>query len=162
MDNTKFTFFWRTESPFSQWHPTNFVVEGINFNCAEQFMMYKKAKLFCDDETAEAILSTSKPSVQKQLGRTVKNFDAAEWLQNRERIVYEGNFHKFTQNKSLQKQLMDTGDSLLVEASPVDDIWGIGLSADNPDAAFPERWKGLNLLGKILTELREDLKKQAS
>lgn len=159
MENT-FTFFWRTESPFSQWHPSPFVVEGISFNCAEQFMMYKKAKLFCDDETADEILKASKPSVQKELGRAVRDYHEAEWLQNRERIVYEGNFHKFTQNENLRKALLDTGETTLVEASPVDSVWGIGLSVDNPDAAFPEKWKGLNLLGKILTELREDLKKK--
>ena len=159
--NQTFTFFWRTESPFSQWHPSPFVVDGISFNCAEQFMMYKKAKLFCDDETAEMILTATKPSIQKELGRAIKGYEDAEWLQNRERIVYEGNFHKFTQNENLRKALMNTGETTLVEASPVDTIWGIGLAADNPDASFPEKWKGLNLLGKILTELREDLKKNS-
>ena len=154
-----FTFFWRTESPFSQWHSSHFVVEGISFNCAEQYMMYRKATLFCDDEIAAQILRSTKPSVQKELGRAVSGYNEAEWLQNREKIVYEGNFHKFTQNENLRKALLGTGETTLVEASPVDKIWGIGLSADNPYAAFPEKWKGLNLLGKILTELREELRR---
>lgn len=158
MENT-FTFFWQRESPFSQWHPSPFVVDGITYNCAEQYMMYQKAKLFCDEEIATEILNAEKPSIQKQLGRAIQGFDTNEWHQHRERIVYEGNFHKFSQNENLRHALLETGESTIVEASPIDDIWGIGLSADNPDAAFPEKWKGLNLLGKILTNLREDLKK---
>jgi ribA/ribD-fused uncharacterized protein len=155
----EFEFFWGTAHPFSQWHPASFVVDGIEFNCAEQFMMYKKAKLFCDDETATEILQAHKPSVQKQLGRLVQNFDEAEWNQNRERIVYEGNFHKFTQNEHLRTYLMGTSDKMIVEASPLDPIWGIGMAADNPDARNPEKWKGENLLGKALMELRKDLQK---
>lgn len=155
----EFEFFWGTEHPFSQWHPSTFTVDGIEFNCAEQFMMYKKAKLFCDDDIATEILDAHKPSVQKQLGRLVKDFDAAEWNQNRERIVYQGNFHKFTQNEELRKFLLETNDKIIVEASPLDPIWGIGMGADNPDARHPEKWKGENLLGKVLMELRANLQK---
>ena len=152
-------FFWKSVHPFSQWHPSVFVVDGIRFNCAEQFMMYQKAKLFCDDEIADQILQTDKPSVQKQLGRLVKGFDSAEWEENRERIVYEASYHKFTQNPDMQRSLMNTGEKIIVEASPVDTIWGIGLSEDHPDATNPEKWKGLNLLGKALMKLRNDLAK---
>lgn len=154
-----FEFFWGTSHPFSQWHPATFIIEGITFNCAEQYMMYRKAKLFCDEEIAEQILQAKKPSVQKELGRLVQNFDAAEWKQNRERIVYEGNFYKFTQNDNLRKFLMDTADKTIVEASPVDNVWGIGMAESNPDARNPEKWNGENLLGKILMELRADLAK---
>ncbi len=149
--------FWKKEHPLSQWHPSSFSVNGITFNCAEQFMMYSKAKLFCDDETAEQILQSEKPSVQKQLGRLVQGFDETEWLHHRERIVYEGNYHKFTQNPNLKDYLLETGDKTLVEASPVDTIWGIGMSEENPDAYNPEKWKGLNLLGKALMKVRESL-----
>jgi ribA/ribD-fused uncharacterized protein len=155
----EFEFFWGTEHPFSQWHPSIFTVEGIEFNCAEQFMMYKKAMLFCDEDIATEILQAHKPSVQKQLGRLVKDFDATEWNQNRERIVYEGNFHKFTQNQALRQFLLETKDKMIAEASPLDPIWGIGMGADNPDARNPEKWKGENLLGKVLMELRADLQK---
>lgn len=154
-----FEFFWGTSHPFSQWHPAEFVIDGITFNCAEQYMMYRKAKLFCDEEIAEQILQAKKPSVQKELGRLVQNFDAAEWKQNRERIVYEGNFYKFTQNENLRKFMMDTADKMIVEASPVDKVWGIGMAESNPDARNPEKWNGENLLGKILMELRADLGK---
>ncbi|MBX7242143.1 MAG: NADAR family protein [Bacteroidia bacterium] len=155
-------FFWKREHPFSQWHISPFTVDGITFNCAEQYMMYQKAKMFCDDETAEQILQTEKPSVQKQLGRLVKGFDEAEWVYNRERIVYEGSFHKFTQNPKLQSILLETGDKLLAEASPLDNIWGIGMSEDNPEVRNPEKWTGLNLLGKALMKLRQTLREQLS
>lgn len=151
----KFTFFW--SGPFSQWYPSNFVSEQINYNCAEQYMMYQKAMFFGDHKSAERILETVKPSEQKALGRQVKNFDLDKWNQVAKEIVYNGNHEKFRQNKDLYKSLMDTVGTTLVEASPYDKIWGIGLKENDPRALNRNSWMGSNWLGEILTQLRQDL-----
>jgi ribA/ribD-fused uncharacterized protein len=156
----KYTFFWRNASPFSQWHKAKFTVNEIEFNCAEQYMMYHKALLFDNIEIANKILTKKDPKEQKALGREVKNLVIEIWEKERERIVYEGNYAKFTQNENLKKHLLKTENTILVEASPVDPIWGIGLAEDNPDALNESKWRGLNLLGKILTELRNNLIKE--
>lgn len=153
----RFTFFWRQESPFSQWHPCGFVVGGARFTCAEQYMMHGKAVLFGDEEMAARILEAKTPKEHKALGRKVRGFDGARWERERERIVYEGNQAKFTQNPELLKALLATAGTELVEASPLDRIWGVGLSAEDPRIQDPATWRGLNLLGKVLTRLREDL-----
>ncbi|NDI35490.1 NADAR family protein [Chengkuizengella sediminis] len=153
----KFTFFWRTASPFSQWHKCNFIVDQILFNCTEQYMMFMKAKLFEDHLIAEKILKSSSPSDQKKLGRKVKNFDQEIWESNCKKIVYDGNFAKFTQNKQLKQKLLETKGTTIVEASPVDPIWGVGLSEDNPKILNRKTWKGTNWLGEILTQIREDM-----
>ncbi len=153
----KFTFFYRTASPFSQWHPVKFVIEGITFNCAEQYMMYMKAKLFGDEEIAERIINASEPREQKALGRKVKNFDQTKWEENCQQLVYEGNYAKFTQNQALKQALLDTAGTTLVEASPTDCIWGVGLSEHDLQIQDRLTWRGKNYLGEILTRLREDL-----
>ena len=143
---------------FSQWYPSDFTSkDGKNFNCAEQFMMYSKAMLFGDTETAEKILEAKTPDEQKQLGRAVKNFDKEVWDQHAQEIIYEGNYYKFTQNPPLWQALERTAGKMLVEAAHYDPIWGIGVRADDPDAQDPEKWKGTNWLGGTLTTLREDL-----
>ena len=153
----KFTFFWETRSPFSQWHPSDFTLEGIQFNCAEQYMMYKKAQLFEDKQIAEQILLTKKPRDQKALGRRVRNFDSDTWNNHCKQIVYEANHAKFTQNEALKEALLATTGTELVEASPYDKIWGIGLTAEDPDAQDRSKWQGTNWLGEILTQVREDI-----
>ena len=153
----KFTFFWETRSPFSQWHPSDFVVEGITFNCAEQYMMYQKAKLFDDEQIAEQVLLTKKPRDQKALGRRVRNFDTDTWQKHCKKIVYDANQAKFTQNESLKEALLATAGTELVEASPYDKIWGIGLTADDPAAQNRDTWQGTNWLGEVLTQVREDI-----
>jgi ribA/ribD-fused uncharacterized protein len=157
-----YTFFFRPDAPFSQWHPSRFVVDGNTFVCAEQFMMHGKALLFRDVEIAAQILTTAAPRTQKALGRNVRNFDEAVWKREREAIVYRANHAKFTQNPALLKALLATGNRQLVEASPFDRIWGIGLAADHPDAEVPSKWRGQNLLGKILTRLRDELVAQST
>lgn len=151
----KFTFFWA--GPFSQWHKSKMVIDGINFSTAEQYMMYSKAMLFGDTEIAEKILKTSNPKDQKALGRLVKNFDNKIWQKNCREIVYKGNYAKFTQDVTLKRQLLATAGTTLVEASPYDRIWGVGLAADDPRINDRSKWLGTNLLGEILTELRENL-----
>jgi ribA/ribD-fused uncharacterized protein len=152
-----FTFFFTEASPFSQWHRCQFVVDGNTFNCAEQFMMHGKAVLFDDAEMAVQILEADHPRTHKALGRKVKNFDNVVWERERKRIVKDGNRAKFTQNEDLLATLLATKGTTLVEASPFDKIWGIGLGASDERAKDPKQWKGKNLLGYILTELRDEL-----
>ncbi len=153
----KLTFFWRTASPFSQWYTAPFTVDGTAFNCAEQYMMYRKATLFEDHEMAQRILEARSPRTQKDLGRNVQHFvesvwDAASW-----EIVATGNRAKFTQNAPLKELLLASAGTTLVEASPHDRIWGIGLGEDDPRIHDRKKWRGENRLGEILTRLREEL-----
>ncbi len=152
-----YTFFFTAASPFSQWHPCTFVVDSRTFCCAEQFMMHGKALLFDDAKVAAQILATDAPKQHKALGRKVKGFDDTRWRAAREAIVKAGSHAKFTQNPALLEQLLATRGTTLVEASPYDRIWGIGLAASDPRAQDPATWRGQNLLGKILTELRDEL-----
>ncbi|WP_427052657.1 NADAR family protein [Paenibacillus sp. TC-CSREp1] len=153
----KFTFFWHTASPFSQWHPAHFIVNGLQYTSAEQYMMHQKALLFGDQKIAEQIMSTNSASVQKKLGRQVKGFDQTVWEAECQRIVYEGNQAKFTQNEELLAALLATRGTTLVEASPDDRIWGVGLAEDNPRIRNRSTWRGTNWLGEILTRLREEI-----
>jgi len=152
-----FTFFFTEASPFSQWYRCVFTAGEHTFNCAEQYMMHGKALLFADADVAMKILAADHPREHKALGRKVKNFDDATWKRGREAIVLAGNRAKFTQNKELLELLLATHGTTLVEASPYDKIWGIGLAATDPRAQDPKQWKGQNLLGKILTTLRDEL-----
>ncbi len=153
--NTEYFFFWN--GVFSQWYPCEFSIENRLFNCAEQYMMFKKALLFSDEVVAYKIMSAKHPKEQKALGRKIKNFNEALWTQKREQIVYEGNYEKFSQNPKLFDKLLETTPLILVEASPVDNIWGVGMAEDNLLITDPTNWQGLNLLGKVLTKLRDDL-----
>ncbi|UPK45063.1 NADAR family protein [Paenibacillus pabuli] len=153
----KFTFFWRTASPFSQWHPADFTVNGVHYTSAEQYMMHQKALLFGDQIIAEKILKASSASVQKKLGRQVSGFDQTVWEAECKRIVYEGNEAKFTQNEQLLTTLLATCGTTLVEASPDDRIWGVGLAEEDPRIRSRRTWRGTNWLGEILTRLREDI-----
>jgi len=155
-----FFFFYRTKDIFSQWYPCNFIIDHNFFNCAEQWMMYSKALLFKDVEIAKKILETKEPRIQKELGRKVKFFDLSIWNEKAQKIVYQGNFAKFNQNEHLKKILLSTGNKILVEASPHDAIWGVGMSEDNPDILDPKKWKGTNWLGEVLMQVREDLSKE--
>jgi ribA/ribD-fused uncharacterized protein len=155
--SAQFTFFFTEASPFSQWHRCTFTVGGNTFNCAEQYMMHGKAVLFGDAAMAAKILAADHPREHKALGRKVKNFDDVAWKREREAIVLAGNRAKFTQNAELRELLLATAPTTLVEASPYDKIWGIGLAASDPRAQDPAQWRGANLLGKILTKLREEL-----
>lgn len=153
--NSEFTFFWA--GPFSQWARSPFKLEGKTFVTAEQYMMYKKAMLFGDTEIADRIMRTSDPKIQKSLGRKVKNFDAVKWNAVARQVVYDGNMAKFTQNQSKQAELLGTFGTTLVEASHVDFIWGIGLTADKADVTPPHLWPGTNWLGLTLTKVRDDI-----
>ncbi|MCP3920968.1 MAG: NADAR family protein [Desulfobacterales bacterium] len=159
----KYMFFWGHQKRkdgtvgkecFSQWWSNSFEINSIVYKTAEHFMMAEKARLFKDEERLNKILSSRDPGAAKRFGREIRNFDNDLWLQNRFEIVVRGNNAKFSQNNELRKFLINTKDRVLVEASPVDKIWGIGLSEDDPHASNPEKWKGLNLLGFALMKVR--------
>ncbi len=142
---------------FSQWWVAPFEVEGQRYATAEHWMMAEKARLFGDEAALEKILAAGSPAQAKKLGRTVKDFNEHVWKEKRFEIVVAGNLAKFSQHEALKTFLLNTGSKILVEASPVDRIWGIGMSADNPDAENPAMWRGLNLLGFALMAVRERL-----
>lgn len=144
-------------SYLSNWFYVDFVVDRIKFNSGEQYMMYSKAKLFGDMTTAAKILATADFKTIKQLGRKVKPFDNQIWIANREPIMYRGLLAKFEQNPEIKQQLLDTGDCLLAECAQLDKVWGIGLRMTSPNRFYPEKWKGLNLLGKTLMAVRATL-----
>jgi ribA/ribD-fused uncharacterized protein len=162
----RFRFFWGhtpradgklSDACFSQWWKCAFAVDGIRYASAEHFMMAEKARLFGDDDTRARILAAKQPADAKRLGRLVTGFDEAAWARAREAIVTAGNVAKFGQDERMRAYLMSTGGVVLVEASPRDRIWGIGLAADHRDASDPAKWRGKNLLGFALVRARAQL-----
>jgi ribA/ribD-fused uncharacterized protein len=158
----QFYFFWSNDNPFSQWHRAEFVVDGITYNCAEQYMMWGKAVLFGDEEMAAEILKATNPRKQKQLGRKVRNFNSEVWNQHARDIVFKGNWAKFTQNEHLKQHLLSTVGKTIVEAAPNDRVWGIGLAESDPRAHNRKTWQGKNWLGEVLTRVREELRASAA
>ena len=146
-----------TASCLSQWWPAPFTVDGERFASAEHYMMWRKALLFYDTVTAGRILAARHPRQAKQLGREVRGFDEGTWAAARFDIVVAASVAKFGQHPHLGGFLFGTADRVLVEASPVDRVWGIGLAADDERAGDPSRWRGLNLLGFALMRAREVL-----
>ena len=155
MNQNKYTFFWGMH--FSQWYPSEFIIQDINFITAEHYMMWSKAILFNDKEIASQILKSETPDEARWLGRQVKNFNQNIWQENCKRIVYEGSYAKFTQNQELLGVLKATIGTKIVEASPEDFIWGIGMDEEEAKITPESNWRGTNWLGEILTELRENL-----
>ncbi|MFF0463561.1 NADAR family protein [Streptomyces mexicanus] len=145
-------------SCLSQWWPAPFTVDGVTYATAEHWMMAGKARLFGDAEAERRVLAAGHPAEAKKAGRLVRGFDEETWARERYRIVVEGSVHKFAAHPELREFLLNTGEKVLVEASPVDRVWGIGLAADDEAATDPERWKGANLLGFALMEARERLR----
>lgn len=163
----KYIFFWGhqpskdgtiTKTCFSQWWISPFVVEGIIYKTAEHYMMAKKAELFKDHEILEKIIQANSPAEAKKFGREVRNYVDSVWVENRFEIVKEGSFHKFSQNSDLKGFLVNTKERILAEASPVDAIWGLGMASDHTDINNPKNWRGLNLLGFALMEIRDELR----
>ena len=158
----KYLFFWGhqsdktqiTASCLSQWFYAPFTVDGETYPTAEHFMMAEKAALFGDQKTRAAILKAPNPKAAKALGRQVQGFNEAIWLEHRFAIVVRANQAKFAQHAELGRFLQQTGEHILVEASPVDRIWGIGLAQDDKRATNPNLWRGLNLLGFALMQVR--------
>jgi ribA/ribD-fused uncharacterized protein len=163
----KYRFFWGhrprkdgalSDSCFSQWWPCQFTVDRQAYRSAEQFMMVAKARLFGDDDALAKILATGDPARAKALDRQVRHFSEATWEGARFDLVTKGNVAKFGQDDSLRDYLLSTKGQVLMEASPVDRIWGIGLAADDEHAGNPARWRGLNLLGFALMRTRAILR----
>ncbi|EUD09556.1 NADAR family protein [Providencia alcalifaciens] len=146
-----------TKSCFSQWYPAPFIVDNNRFASAEHFMMAEKARLFDDNETLQKIIHAPNPGAAKAFGREVRGFKQDIWDANRFNIVVKANLAKFSQNEALKQFLLATNERVLVEASPVDKIWGIGLAEDAENIENPLTWKGLNLLGFALMEVRAQL-----
>ncbi|WP_418959406.1 NADAR family protein [Streptomyces tritici] len=163
----KFLHFWGhrprhdgqlSASCLSQWWPSPFEVDGVRYATAEHWMMAGKARLFGDAEAERAALEATSPAAAKKAGRLVRGFDETVWERERFGLVVAGSVHKFGSDEGLRAFLLGTGQRVLVEASPLDRIWGIGLAADDPRAFDPARWRGLNLLGFALMEARERLR----
>lgn len=144
----------------SQWYISSFTDPSTNqiYNCAEQYMMHQKAVFCHDDTTAASILATPYPKDQKALGRCVANWNDDAWEEVKEKIVEEGSYLKFSQNKQLREKLLLTGERELVEASANDRVWGVGFNAKEA-LSRREEW-GMNLLGKCLMRTRERIKKE--
>lgn len=160
----KYLLFWGHTAPsdgsinqscFSQWWPCRFTVDGVEYSCTEQYMMAEKARLFNDSGMLAEIMKAKHPKTMKALGRVVQGFDNEIWEQHCYDIVKKGNLAKFSQNAELGLYLINTNKRILVEASPVDRIWGIGLSKVHPSAEDPLKWRGKNLLGFALTEVKQ-------
>ena len=166
--NVDYLFFWGHQPSrdgsiiktcMSQWWPSEFTEKEIVYKTAEHYMMAQKALLFNDLEIFERIIQKDSPKDVKDLGRQIRNFDPEIWDNNKFQLVKQGNLLKFSQNEQLKQFLLQTKKKVLVEASPVDKIWGIGLTEEDPNARNPTAWKGENLLGFALMEVRDELTK---
>ncbi|CAG7580233.1 MAG: gp50 [uncultured marine phage] len=163
---SKYEFFWKNKSPFSQWYgewmgeeyDASFEVLGTKYPTCEHYMMEQKAYLFDDYDVADQIMESKHPREVKKLGRKVSGFDSQMWEEQCQDIVFEANYAKFSQHKELKELLLSTGDKELVEASPYDRIWGIGFDEKNA-LKNKDDW-GRNLLGKVLMEVREEIRKE--
>ena len=165
---TAIVYFWgHTPTPnkmtaacLSQWYDCSFDVEGIRYHTTEQYMMAGKALLFKDDEVYQEIMTADNPRDYKKLGRKIRGFEQERWDDRKYDIVVEGNKAKFGQNPELADFLLSTGDAILVEASPYDKIWGIGLDREQAKKGSVDQWQGENLLGCALMEVRDWLREQ--
>lgn len=152
MVKNNFLFFWG--GTYSQWCPSRFTIDGVEYNCTEQYMMAKKALMFNDFDAYREIMLEKQPAIQKAIGKKVRGFDKEKWEKYCRKIVYDGNFAKFSQNKDMKLELMETNDLEIVEASPEDRIWGIGLHETNPLAWDKATWQGTNWLGEAIMKVR--------
>lgn len=166
-EKSDFLFFWGHRPKkdgslgkgcLSQWYPKGFIHEGVHYSSAEHWMMVQKAIVFDDKKSIDLIIKAATPNEAKALGRKVANFDAKKWDAAAYQLVVEGNYLKFSQEPAFKDFLLSTEDKILVEASPVDTIWGIGMVADDPRAIDPQQWVGLNKLGFALMEVRDRLR----
>ncbi len=157
MNRGNYYLFWKHQ--FGQWTIRDIVdLDGMVYNCCEQYMMYKKAQLFKDEVTAQKILDEDDPALQQKLGKRVVGFKKEVWDQYKVSIVWQANYLKFTQHEDLQNRLLETDPQILVEASPYDRIWGVGLGANNELITDESNWRGENLLGKVLSSVRDLLR----
>lgn len=161
----EYVFFWMDNEEngcFSQWYQAKMVIDGVEYENCEQYMMAKKALAMGDVEYYVLIMHETDPSQIKKLGRQIRGFDSEKWKACAPKIIYDGNKAKFEQNEDLKSELLATGDAILAEASPYDLIYGIGLKASDPDARNENKWQGKNLMGKTLMKIREELKQKVT
>jgi ribA/ribD-fused uncharacterized protein len=154
----RFVLFWGSWP--SQFFKAQFEIDGLMYVCCEQFMMAEKARVFKDSQTEQVILAAKSPREHKALGRKVRGFDPDIWNSVCRGVVYTGNLAKYEQNAELRELLLQTGDRTIVEASPEDRIWGIGLAQDDPRAQDPTQWQGTNWLGIALMQVRDELRRR--
>ena len=152
----QYNFFW--SGPYSQWDPSPFQLGEIKFSCAEQMMMLFKALVFDDLDVAKAVMATDDPQLQKAQGRKVKRFLAPIWDRVNYSVVYIANVEKFSQNPEHLKYILTDGSDMIVEASPEDKIWGIGIGGNHPDIRDESKWQGENRLGKVCMDVRNYLR----
>lgn len=157
VETERFVLFWGGWP--SQWTSDRFVVDGTQYNCCEQYMMAEKARVFGDESVLGKILASDSPRQQKALGRKVRGFDEILWNQICRGVVYAGNLARFSQNAADRDLLLATGMKIIVEASPLDRIWGIGLAPDDPLALDESNWRGSNWLGTALMQVRNTLRR---
>jgi ribA/ribD-fused uncharacterized protein len=156
----KMVLFWGDEDIYSNFFPSAFTIDNVTYRFVEQFMMASKARCFGDYTSERKIMAESVPLAIKRLGRGVQGYVEEVWVAQREDIVFQACLAKFQQNPVLAQQLLETGDRILVEASPYDRIWGVGLGEKDPRALDPNKWRGQNLLGKVLMRVRAVLRGQ--
>uniref|UniRef100_A0AC35TVW6 DUF1768 domain-containing protein n=1 Tax=Rhabditophanes sp. KR3021 TaxID=114890 RepID=A0AC35TVW6_9BILA len=154
-----FVCFYSSKSVFSNHHLSSFVIHDVEFNCSEQYFIYKKARTFKDKKAARKILKETNPVKQKQLGRQVQNFDKVIWDEKGYHYMKKALKAKFGQSRQMKRILLSTEDATLVECAPRDRLWGIGYGIDNPNRLNKASWRGKNLLGKALMEVRASLRR---
>ena len=158
-------FFWHHTGPYgflSNWYPAEFTIDGVTYRDTEQYFMAQKAIRFGDTTRLAEIMAAEDPATYKKLGRLVENYDPAVWNAVRYEVMKTGNRAKFAQHPELRQKLLATGDALIAEASPRDCIWGIGYGAERARLTPPDRFRGQNLQGRLLMELREEFRIHAS
>lgn len=155
-------YFYSPREIYSNFHKCYFIDPRLKreFYASEIHFMYMKAEFFGDNRIATTLLNTQDPAAAKAFGRQVSNYDDAAWNLVRYGFMVYSNYLKFSQNPHFQRELLDTGNKILVEASPTDNVWGSGLSEDDDLILEEANWKGLNLLGKALMELRDTFRNQ--
>lgn len=141
----------------SNWFYSDFAKNGVRYSSMEQYMMHQKAITFGDMETAERIMAATDFGEIKALGRQVRNYDDRIWSGIRQIVVYEGLLEKFRQNPELKEQLLATDDAMLAECAFSDRIWAIGLTMQDVNRMNIEKWRGQNLLGFALMQVRKKL-----
>ena len=154
-------FFHRPEEPngyLSNWYKSPFELDGVRFSSAEQYIMYRKCVIFGDDASAGAVLASEDPAEQQAIGRRAAGYIDKVWAGMRQQAAYRGLYAKFSQNDDLKKRLLDTGDAWLVECAHSDTVWACGLRLDDEARFDAENWRGQNLLGSTLMQVREALK----
>ena len=156
LETPEFFFFWKGWP--NQWTMRDFVLDGVQYNCCEQYMMSRKAIFSGDTKINEQIMAETRPWMHKKLGRQVSNFDQAQWDIVKLHVVASGNMARFSQHPQDKEKLLATEEKMIVEASPFDKVWGIGMGVNHPDILIPEKWQGENLLGKALMNVRTALK----